>query len=94
MTDPIARISKYLVALCGDDLDSHKTSSLTGLLGDERHETILDCFQKHGWDDEEFSCVPNFSELDELLCTIGSIPRTPDESSEIHVNLSKCLYGR
>lgn len=87
MTDPISSISKDLVVLRGDDLDSDKTSTLTGLLGDERHETILECFQKHGWDDEQFSCAPNFSEFDELLCTIDSIPRTPSEPSEI-----KCVY--
>ncbi len=94
MTDPISRISEYLVVLCGDDWDSQKTSTLTGLLGDERHETILECFQKNRWDGEEFSCDPNFSELDELLWTIDSIPRTPDEPSEIDVNVSTCLYGR
>jgi len=86
--DPIARISEYLVVLRGDDLDSDKTSTLTVLLGDERHETILECFQKHGWDGEKFSCAPNFSDLDEILCTVGSIPRGPSEPSEIR----KCVY--
>ena len=84
MTDTIARISEYLVVLRGDDLESHKRSTLTALLGDEKHESILECFEKHGWDGERFSCFPNLSELDELLCTIGSIPRTPDEPSEIY----------
>jgi hypothetical protein len=88
MTEAIARLSEYLVVIRGHDLDSQKTSTLACLLGDETNPSILQCFEKHGWNGEMFMSPPSMSELDEILCSIGDIPRAssakiPRELSEI-----------
>jgi hypothetical protein len=76
------------VVIRGHDLDSQKTITLACLLGDEMDPSILHCFEKYGWNGEFFTSLPNMSELDEILCSIGNIPRAssgkiPRELSEI-----------
>ena len=88
MTEAIARLIEYLVVIRGHDLDSQKTNTLACLLGDEMDPSILQCFEKHGWNGELFMSPPSMSELDEMLCSIGNIPRAssgkiPRELSEI-----------
>jgi hypothetical protein len=88
MTEAIAHFSEDLAVMCGHDLASQKTSTLTCLLGDEMDPSILHCFEKYGWNGEFFTSPPNMSELDEILCSIDNIPRAssgkiPRELSEI-----------
>jgi hypothetical protein len=61
------------VVVRGGALVSQKTSTLTDLLQDEEDEYVLECFRKHGWNDKEFVYPPDFTSLDELLCSICNI---------------------
>ena len=74
MGDRLGRITEYLVVVRGGDLASEKTSTLTGLLKDEKDTRVLECFQKHGWNGKEFVSMPDFPVLDEALSIIGNIP--------------------
>ena len=64
------------VVVRGGGLVSQKTSILTGLLQDEKDASVVECFQKHGWNGTEFDSMPDFPTLDEVLCSIGNIPHT------------------
>ncbi len=74
MGDRLGRITENLAVVCGGDLASDKTSTLTGLLKDEKDTRVLECFQKHGWNGKEFVSMPDFPALDETLSIIANIP--------------------
>jgi len=83
--DRLARITEYLVVVRGGGLVSQKTSILTALLQDEKDASVMDCFQKHGWNGTEFVSMTDFPALDEVLCSIGNIPDLLQDEEEASV---------